>query len=103
MSPVEKQKLLDDTLAWVNEVRSKYGLSQLGALRRGTRREACDCPIAKSLLGGPFKQLTVGRSDFYAWDGATLVADGLFPIAVQEFIAAFDGGEIPELDMTVAA
>lgn len=102
MTPAEKQKLLAEVLAWVNEVRAKHDLRPLRALRRGDRRKNGECPIAKSLLGGAVKRAAVGSSYYGLWDGASRLDEGDLPKRISLFVGSFDRGEIPELDWVAA-
>lgn len=101
MTAAEKQKLLADTLAWVNEVRARHDLDPLVALRRGARGKARECPISRSLCGAHIGLVWVSPEHF-AFNGPSGGWTAL-PATVKKFVREFDSGNIPELDVRVAA
>lgn len=86
-----------DVLGWVNRARAEYhigGGEPLGALPMGARHRACECPIAVA-LGGPGSVFVT----YYVIDFERVGKWVHPPEYVEQFIRAFDRGEIPELDL----
>lgn len=95
-----------ETLDWCNEVRGEKGMEPLPRLPKGRREDPVSCPCGQATglwVESPdfFDQEDV---DSYANDLDHLREEGLafvLPDAVQEFVSAFDKGELPQYEETV--
>lgn len=86
-----------DVLDWVNRARAEYhigGGEPLDALPMGGRDRCHECPIAVAL--GGYDNVTVLPATISLDRIARTVRT---PEYVEQFIRAFDRGEIPELDV----
>ncbi|MGZ6854805.1 MAG: hypothetical protein ACXVGC_12210 [Mycobacteriaceae bacterium] len=91
---------IKETLDFVNRERVARGIGEpLDELPKGIQGESCKCPIANAL------KCEVGTHDlfFYAveedaehathrWDAVAL------PECAEQFVEAFDNGELPQFD-----
>ncbi len=96
-----------DALAFVNRLRTACGEDALTALPKGRREDATDCPIAVALR--PLAADRLVTVDAVWIEGLNDRAEeelldycegqGRTPQVVDRFIAAFDGGGFPELEL----
>jgi hypothetical protein len=87
-----------DVLDWVNRARAEYNIGggePLDALPMGARHRAGECPIALALGGRGSVMVLPSGICFECVDKWVYPP----PEYVQQFIRAFDRGEIPELDV----
>lgn len=100
---VEHEKRKDDVLTWINATRQAFGLEALSALRPGERKCSHGCVVAASLeyrSGEPgLKASTVSTSTVLMDDASLSTYTLRHPAHVADFIAAFDRGEYPELEL----
>ena len=82
--------LTQATLEWANEIRVANGRPKMRSMPRG-RYGHLECPLAVAL--GAY----VGKKKLrIVWDGNAVVRE--MPQVVQEFVRAFNNGELPELE-----
>lgn len=90
---MEIDALLQDVLVWVNEVRSDRGMKPLEAMPPGLPCQPFCCPVSAALGGALVLPETA------ALPGA---AEPLaLPAPVRAFVAAFDVGAFPQLEVPV--
>lgn len=118
MKTAEKNKLIRDTLKWVNAVRKATGRKPLARMPKGFKDEPLSCPIA-SALNTKYKA-EVNGSEFFMTGITSKQASNVLnvlgsededvndyeyqgqytffgPAIFDEFVGAFDDGLIPEL------
>lgn len=99
------------SLEFVNLIRATCNKPPLKRLPKGTRKSACDCPIARALKTID-DQVDVDDDVIMFWDEAVVArlhaqfgrrrinSQGLLtpPVVVVRFINNFDRGKYPELE-----
>lgn len=84
-------ELEQETLAWVNEVRSVLGLGEIDRLPRGNPCDPRGCPLGRAL------EATVTHDGRALLSGAGI--ELRLPAAAREFASAYDVGAFPELEL----
>jgi len=110
---VDKSKLVVEALIEVNKIRAALGKKPLSRLRKGERNRPNGCPIARSIgdsacvgVYGISAHLETQERAF-AWRDKVCAGTGLkpagkanvnvrSPVAVRNFVKAFDRGELVE-------
>lgn len=89
-----------EALRAVNRIRAEYGAEPLTKLPRGRKCRAQLCPIARAL---PADKLPADTFPPYVYvSGSSIVlgnATRHTPVAIRRFVAAFDFGDFPELEL----
>lgn len=109
-------------LGWVNRVRKLLGADPLTELPAGQRMSGVACPIARAIpiprisvgaavMGAPTKQsvqMDLVRSRMHlrrytsTWGLSPGRVEVFLPRRVQQFVARFDDGEYPDLNVRTA-
>jgi hypothetical protein len=84
-----------DALHEVNRFRALACLPRLSRLRKGKRKLAHNCPIARSLPPGG----SAGPMFVNFWLNPGTPARFAAPMAIAKFIYAFDAGKLPHLEL----
>jgi hypothetical protein len=94
-----EEQAIAGTLKWCNEIRASKGLEALVDLPKGHQKSPTSCPCGaatKAWVGSMTWRNIIGLSD-----PVTQTSYAYLPPAVQEFVALFDTGMLPQYDVEI--
>lgn len=89
---MEHQRIIEGTLDWCNEKRMQGGLELLDELPKGRKDDGYSCPC------GAATQLYVGNTTYGDEEEN---CNYPLPEVVEEFVALFDRGILPQFDIAL--
>lgn len=105
LSSEKKFKLITGTLSWLNETFIQYGMKPIEDLPEAWVCDSHKCVLAKALsIGLEYKydnvcveHTSIDMNKIHVDDDENPIHSIPLPLNVQEFIKAFDAGQLPEL------
>ena len=90
------ETLIQDALDACNVIRADLGLPPVTKMRKGRRVNACSCPVARTIAHNSMHEVSCCSSRVSVDRQPPRHLESGHPIS--QFILAFDGGLVPELD-----